>query len=214
MAEVTFYFNYGCPWTYLAATRLQETALRTDSSIVWKPVLIDRVRQLVSGSDASAPHRPVHEARARYDRKDMADWAAYCGVCISRGPPYPVPASWALRGAVVAGEAGVIAPYSERVFAACFGASADIDSPAVVAGIAAEVGLDAAGFSRRVAEPATLARIEGNSTELVARGGFGSPTMFLGEDMYFGNDRMPLLEWALVRGAERPLIAPGAHGQR
>ncbi len=210
MAEVSFYFYYGCPWTWLASTRLAEAALRTSARIVWKPILVDLVAQ-ASGAPA---HGPTSPARSRYAVKDLADWAAFCGVHIRHPGPFPVPATWALRGAVVALEEGRIAAFSERIFQRCFDVLADIDSLDAVSECAAATGLDASDFRRRVQEPRTRRVLEDNSRELVARGGFGSPTMFVGDDMYFGNDRMPLVELALTRSAERPLIVPGAHGQR
>lgn len=213
MAEVAFYFSYGCPWTYLACTRLQETALRTDARIVWKPVSIERLRSLLGMPSESRTHQPANAQRARYERKDLADWAAYCGVRIDRRPPYPLPATLAARAGVVAIEEDVIARFSDRLYVACFERLADPDSMDTIAGIADSLGLDAADFLRRVQSAETLRIVEENCAELVLRGGFGSPTMFVGDDLYFGNDRMPLVEWALVRRAERPLIAPGAHGQ-
>lgn len=213
MAEVVFYFSYGCPWTYLACTRLQETALRTDARIAWKPILIERVRRLLAMPSEDRGHQPPNPVRARYERKDLANWAAYCGVRIDRQPPYPLPAMLAARAGVVAIEEGVIARFSDRLYAACFERLEDPDSMDTIAGVAGSLGLDAADFLRRVQAADTLRTVEENCAELVSRGGFGSPTMFVGDDLYFGNDRIPLVEWALVRRAERPLIAPGAHGQ-
>lgn len=213
MADVDFYFNYGCPWTYLACVRLREVALRTGARIAWKPILVKRVHERVSAGGPAAHAPPMSAARARYAVKDLADWAAFCGVRISRPGPFPVRADRAVRAAVVAVGDGVIAAFSERVFAACFAEGADIDSPEVVTRIAVAVGLDAGEFNKRVDAPATQARVEELSDELVARGGFGSPTMFVGGDLYFGNDRMPLVELALSRSGERALVAPGAHGQ-
>lgn len=210
MLEVSFYFYYGCPWTFLASTRLTEVAMRTSARIAWKPILLD----LVAQAAGSPGHAPQHPARARYAAKDLGDWAEFCGVRIRHPGPFPRPATWALRGAVIALEDGRIAPYSEHVFQGCFGGMADIDSLDIVTNQAAAAGLDAAAFRRRVQEPRTREVIEGNSRELVARGGFGSPTLFVGDDMYFGNDRMPLVELALTRRGERPLILPGAHGQQ
>jgi 2-hydroxychromene-2-carboxylate isomerase len=212
MAVVDFYFYYGCPWTYLASTRLQETAMRTGAQIAWKPVLIEHV-QGQPPDGAPAGHAPISPARTRYAAKDLADWAGFCGVEIRRPGPYPLPARWALRGAMVALQEGLIGAYSEKVFGACFGAGADIDSLEVVTGLAVATGMDATDFRRRVQEPGTLRMLEDNSRELVVRGGFGSPTMFVGDDMYFGNDRMPLVELALSRSGERPFVVPGAHGQ-
>ncbi|MCK6370279.1 MAG: 2-hydroxychromene-2-carboxylate isomerase [Gammaproteobacteria bacterium] len=209
MAEVTFFYTYGCPWTRLAFARLREVALRTSARIVWKPILIEELgRHRATAGPATDP------ARASYAKKDLADWAEFCGVRMRHAGPFPVPALWAQRGAVVAQALGRIEPYSECVFEACFNALEDIDSLDVVAACAVAAGLDRAEFIGRAGDPVTRELLESNTHELKSRGGFGSPTMFVGENMFFGNDRMPLVELALNRCAERPLVAPGAHGQR
>jgi len=82
---------------------------------------------------------------------------------------------------------------------------------AVVLNVAADCGLSGAAFEARLAAIDVLDTIRQNTDELVSRMGFGSPTMFLGDDMYFGHDRMPLLESALMRAIDRPFIAPGEH---
>lgn len=211
MVEVEFFFYFGCPWTWFAFARIQETALRTNARIRWRPVLIDRVKAAAAGGGTA--HAPAGPAQARYQAKDRDDWARFCGVALRRPPPYPVPAEWSLRGACVADAEGRMAAYAEQVFRACFERQEDIADLDAAVRAAVAVGFDAGDFRRRVSEPATLREIERNSDELVARGGFGSPTMFVGDDMYFGNDRMPLVELALTRAHGRVLVAPGAHGQ-
>ena len=211
LAQVDFYFYLGCPWTWLAFVRLRETAMRTRASIAWKPVLVDRVTQ---GSNPGAPatRPPISPAKLRYHVKDLQDWARFCGVTIATPGPFGAQARYAVRGAVAAMAAGRAAPYFDRVFRARFEDGANLDDPDTVTALAVEAGLDAADFRAAVADDSSLRTVEEVSDELVARGGFGSPTMFVGDDMYFGNDRMPLVEVALHRAGERPFIAPGAHG--
>jgi 2-hydroxychromene-2-carboxylate isomerase len=214
MLQVEFYFHYGCPWTYLAFTRLRETALRTGAGIVWKPITVEHVHERLQPR-AAATHGAAATlpAKARYAKKDLADWAAFCGVTIRHQGPFPLPAEWAARGAIVTAASGRVAQYSEAVFSACFRDAFDIGSLDAVVTLAGDLGLDEGEFRKAVCEPAVLRAVESNADELVARGGFGSPSMFIGDDMYFGNDRMPLVEFALNRRADRPFVAPGAHGQ-
>lgn len=186
--------------------------MRTSARIVWKPVLVERVQRGANPGGVS-PHLAGAPAKARYQAKDMQDWARFCGVRIRVPGPFPVRAEWALRGAVVAIAEGKAVPYCEAVFRACFEDGANIDDLEAVVAIAARAGLSPDEFRVAARDGATLRAVEGFSDELVARGGFGSPTMFVGDDMYFGNDRMPLVELALNQAAERPLVAPGAHGQ-
>lgn len=212
MPTVEFFFYAGCPWTYLAFTRLREAAMRAGGAIAWKPVLISRVRAAVQGG-AMAGQVQAEPARARYQAKDLGDWARFCGVRIGRTGPYPVPADAAQAVAVAAIAAGAGESFMEEAFSAGFERGADLDAPAALARIGQQAGLDVAYVQRALDDAGVRRVLEANSDELVRRGGFDSPTMFIGDDMYFGNDRMPLVELALSRAGSRPLVAPGAHGQ-
>lgn len=208
LADVELYLHYGCPWTYLAFVRLQETAMRTSSRIVWKPVLIERVQR---AAGVEPPDHDDDSPRARYGVKDLADWARFCGVTVAHeGTPA---AEWAARGGVVAAATGEAARYGSAIFRGRFEQGADLHDLDAVTALATDAGMDSVTFRRAAQAAETLAALERNSDELIARGGFGSPTMFVGDDMYFGNDRLPLIELALTFATDRPLIVPGAHGQ-
>lgn len=211
MAEVEFFFYLGCPWTYLAFVRLRESATRTGARIAWKPVSIERLR--AGSGQPPASHAVPAGARARYQAKDLADWARFCGIVIRHRGPFPLPASAAMGGAVWAIGAGVPVPYCEAIFQAGFAEGTDLGSVDDVVRVAGGAGLDTTGLRQACASAASTSALAGFSDELLARGGFGSPTMFVGDDMYFGNDRMPLVELALSRAGERQLVVPGAHGQ-
>jgi len=208
---VEYFFDTSCPWCYLALERVQDAAIRTGGRVVYRPVLVDDVVKLVkSGFPADRTDRVA--IRARYQAKDLADWARYCGLTVRRPSPWPVRAEWAQRGAVIAAESGQCAPYLSAVFAALFADNRDITDIAVVEELAGEAGMDTAQFRSLVQERRTLERLTVNATELVARGGFGTPSLLVGDDLYFGNDRMPLVESALARLGGMRLVLPGAHG--
>ncbi len=115
---------------------------------------------------------------------------------------FPVRAVRTMRGALVALDRGCLAAYARATFEAYWGALQDISTEPVLAAICERVGLDRVDFFAALESPAIRDRLRANTEELVARGGFGSPTMFVdGEDMYFGNDRMPLVEASLARSA-------------
>ena len=116
-----------------------------------------------------------------------------------------------MRGAVVAIDAACIVPYSRAVFGAYFGAGDDITDPVVLRRIADTVGMDGAEFETRLPTDAALNVLRANADELIERGGFGSPTMFVGDAMFFGNDRMPLVEFALGQASGRRFVVPGDH---
>jgi 2-hydroxychromene-2-carboxylate isomerase len=198
--RLEFYFDCSSPWTYLAFTRVLDVIERTRADIIWRPVLV--------GGVFNAVNQDVYERRAKpdprksaYYTKDLEDWANYVGISIGQPSVFPVNSVRAMRGALVAQDDGKLVPYARAVFEAYWGDLEDISQPEVLGRIVSSLGYDAPEFLKKIEEPAIKARLKANTDELIARGGFGSPTMFVnGEDMYFGNDRLPLVESALMRG--------------
>jgi 2-hydroxychromene-2-carboxylate isomerase len=198
--RLEFYFDCSSPWTYLAFTRVLDVIERTRADIIWRPVLV--------GGVFNAVNQDVYERRAKpdprksaYYTKDLEDWANYVGISIGQPSVFPVNSVRAMRGALVAQDDGKLVPYARAVFEAYWGDLEDISQPDVLGRIVSSLGYDAPEFLRKIEEPTIKGRLKANTDELIARGGFGSPTMFVnGEDMYFGNDRLPLVESALMRG--------------
>lgn len=201
MARVELFYDYSSPWTYLACTRIEDLCRRHGAELVWRPILVGGIFNTVNPSVYQSREQPV-PAKARYLYKDLHDWARFQQVTIKFPPTvFPVNSVKALRGALVAIEQGCIGRYSARVFEAYFGEDRDISQDAVLRTIVADVGLDPSAFFAAIATPSYKDRIRSNTDECVHRGGFGSPTMFVGDDMYFGNDRLVLVEAALQRAA-------------
>ncbi len=197
MAQLEFFFDCSSPWTYLAFTRIHDIIARTKAKIVWKPILVGGVFNEVN--------KDVYERRANpdprkhdYYRKDLADWARLARIKIGSPPVFPVNSVKAMRGALIAQDDGKLVPYASAVFQAYWGDLLDISQDQILSGVAENVGYKRAEFLGRIGEPQVKARLKANTDELIARGGFGSPTMFVNtSDMYFGNDRLPLVEAAL-----------------
>lgn len=218
---VEFFFDTSCPWSYLALDRVREAAIRTGARVVYRPVLVDDVLRVANPSFPADRTDPV-AVRARYQAKDLADWARYCGLTLRRPNPWPLRAEWAQRGAVAAADLsrdvpGGPAAYLAAVFEALFAANRDISDLAVVESLAVSVGLDAGRFAARVRDDSTRLEVLKNAADLVASGGFGTPSFLVatgrdGGDLYFGNDRLPLVEAALARHGGMRLVLPGAHG--
>jgi 2-hydroxychromene-2-carboxylate isomerase len=199
MARVEFFYDYSSPWTYLAFARIEDLCRRHAAELVWRPMLVGGLFNTVNPSVYESRERPV-PAKARYLFKDLHDWARFQGLAIKFPPTvFPVNSVKALRGALLAIEHGCIGRYSARIFAAYFGEDRDISQDAVLRPLVAEVGLDPDAFFAAIATPACKDRIRANTDECATRGGFGSPTIFIGDDMYFGNDRLVLVEAALSR---------------
>ena len=196
MASLDFFFDCSSPWTYLAFTRIHAIAERTNASIVWRPVLV--------GGVFNAVNREVYDRRASpeprksaYYEKDLQDWARLVGIRIGKPPVFPVRAVDAMR-CVLAAEHALV-PFARETFEAYWGRLEDISREDVLMEIARRTGLDGEGLLARSRSPAIKQRLRDNTDELIARGGFGSPTLFVNQnDMYFGNDRLPLVEAALT----------------
>lgn len=199
MKTLEFYFDCSSPWTYLAFTRVHALAERTGTTIAWKPILVGGVFNAVNTSVYERRAKPEPRQRAYYD-KDMQDWARLCGVRITWPPKvFPVNAVRAMRGAYHALDEGRLVPYATSVFEAYWGENLDISDPAVLETCAAGAGMDAGAFRSALDDPQNKDRLRAATDELIGRGGFGSPTMFIDGDMYFGNDRLPLVEAALMK---------------
>ena len=200
MARLEFFFDCSSPWTYLAFSRIEALVARTGAEIVWRPILVGGVFNAVNESVYEARANP-HPIKARYYVKDLQDWARYCGVKIGQPPVFPVRSIDAMRAAIVADEEGKLPAFAWATFRAYWGDLKDISQPDVLAGICKEVGMDWEKVSERIKSDDIKAQLRANTEEVIARGGFGSPTMFVNKtDMYFGNDRLPLVEAALTHG--------------
>ena len=209
---VEFYYCASCPWTYLAFVRLREAATRTGATIAFRPVVAEWIDGRASGPFGAAL-ASANPRIAAYLDKDLADWNRFCGAGIRFPEPLSSGVEWAQRGAVVASGAGRGTPYVAGLFRAAFVEGRDTGDRSVVLEVASAAGLPLDDFERRLEDPGSLEAVRANTEELVRRGGFGSPTVFVGEDMYFGHERIPLVESALMHGTEQPFIAPGEHGR-
>lgn len=197
MPKLEFFFDCSSPWTYLAFTRIVPLAARAGTEILWRPILV--------GGVFNAVNQDVYDRRANpdprknvYYEKDLQDWARLCGVRIGKPPVFPVRAVSAMRAVIAADEMGQLVPFARAVFEAYWGELQDISQASVLEAVAARTNLNAQALLKRSEADDVKAKLRANTDELIARGGFGSPTIFINvNDMYFGNDRLPLVEAAL-----------------
>jgi 2-hydroxychromene-2-carboxylate isomerase len=197
VATLEFFFDCGSPWTYLAFHRVEDLCREAGADLVWKPILVGGVFNAVNG-DVYAQRAQPNPRKARYFAKDLQDWARLYGLRIGWPSVFPLNSVRAMRGALVAQDAGRLPAYARAVFEAYWGEDRDVSREDVLGAVAARAGLDPVRLLARIAEPEVKQRLRANTDELIARGGFGSPTLFVdGSDMYFGNDRLPLVREAL-----------------
>ena len=197
---IEFFFDCSSPWTWLAFRNLQPIARELGVEVRWKPVLVGGIFNAVNPSVYEFRERGV-PAKQAYLRKDLADWARLAGIRI-RFPPtvFPVNSVKAMRGCLLLEPDGLLVPFAESVFHAYWSDDRDVSQDAVLAELCAGIGVEPERFFAGIARPDIKDRLRANTEEVIARGGFGSPTMFVGgDDMYFGNDRLGLVREAVLR---------------
>jgi 2-hydroxychromene-2-carboxylate isomerase len=197
--KLEFFYDCSSPWTYLAFMKIEDVARRHDAELIWRPILVGGLFNTVNPSVYESRAKPV-PVKAKYYVKDLRDWANFYGIKIGNPTVFPVNSVKAMRGAFVANEHRLISRYSRRVFECYWGDNKDISKDEVLREIVREVGLDEKEFFTKIASDEYKAKLRVNVEELIARGGFGSPTMFVDGSMFFGNDRLPLVEHELGKG--------------
>lgn len=200
MATIECYFDCSSPWTYLGFHNIQPLAAEFGAELVWRPILVGGLFNTINPSVYHSREHPV-PAKQRYQAKDMADWARLAGIRITWPTTvFPVNSVKAMRGCIVADRDGALVPYATAVFETYWGDDRDISQDEVLIDVARKAGLDPQRIAAGMAEQEVKDRLRENTEELARRGGYGSPTFFVdGDDMYFGNDRMPVIREALRR---------------
>ena len=195
--RVEFFFDFGSPTTYLAWTQLPKIAADCLAALDWRPMLLGGVFKATgNASPVTVP------AKGRWMGEDIRRWAARYGVPFTFNPHFPINTLTLMRGAV-----GVqlrrpqdFTRYVEAVFRAMWVEPRDLGEAEVLAQTLAAAGFDA-GFTDIVADPEVKAALIANTEEAVRRGVFGAPTMFVGSEMFFGQDRLEFVREALQKAA-------------
>jgi 2-hydroxychromene-2-carboxylate isomerase len=195
---IEFFFDCSSPWTYLAFHNIQLLAKEFDEEISWRPFLVGGVFNAVNPSVYASRDAPV-PLKARYMKKDLADWARVTGLTIKFPPTvFPVNSVKAMRGCLWLGND--MLPFARTAFQIYWGEDQDISQDAVLTEVCQRAGIDPKAFFAGIGQQSIKDALKANTDEVMARGGFGSPTIFLDNtDMYFGNDRLPLIRDALAR---------------
>ncbi len=202
MIEV--FFDCSSPWTYLAFHNIRPLAAEFGETIRWRPILVGGIFNTTNPTVYASRERPVPE-KARYMLKDLQDWARLAGLAIKMPPSvFPVNSVKAMRACIVLEPKGLLEPFARAVFELYWGEDQDISKDDVLTAACVRSGVDAPCLLADITEQSVKDQLKANTDEVIRRGGFGSPTIFVdGTDMYFGNDRLALVREALTRrGAE------------
>ena len=199
--HVEFHFDFGSPNAYLSHMVIPGITQRTGAAFVYVPVLLGGIFKMTNNRSPLEAFGGVANKLA-YQQVEMDRFIARHGIArFTMNPYFPVNTLLVMRGAVAADMAGVLEPYVTTVFAAMWEDGRKMDDPDVARKVLDAAGLDGAGLLARTQEAPVKDRLLTNTKSSVERGAFGSPTFFVGEEMYFGKDQLRDVEAAVVGGA-------------
>jgi len=192
--KLEFFFDCSSPWTYLAFKEIENLCSRLNLELVWKPILVGGIFNTINPSVYESRSNPV-KPKASYSKKDLIDWSLIRGITVNWPDVFPVNSVKAMRGVFFALESNEVSKYVESVFYSYWTNNLDISLDEVLVKIAEELGWSSDRFISFINLESTKEALKLNTEELAKRGGFGSPTMFVdGINMFFGNDRLNLIE--------------------
>ena len=190
-------FDFGSPNAYLTLKVLPELLERTGAGLIITPCLLGGIFK-ATGNKAPMIQYAEAPAKLAYENLEMRRFIARHGLTKFRlNPHFPVNTLTIMRGAVVAGDEGNLDDYVDAVNRAMWEDGLKMDDPEVIAAFLSANGFDGPALLARTQEPEIKARLVANTEAAVARGVFGIPTFFVGDEMFFGKDRLDQVEEAL-----------------
>lgn len=191
---VEFFFDLGSPATYLAYTQLPKICAQTDSQLVYKPMLLGGVFKATgNASPAMIP------AKGRYMFKDLDRYAQRYDVPLKFNPHFPINTLMLMRAIT-----GMQVRHPERfqafidcLFSALWVEGRNLDDPATIAAVLTENGFEPNAVLALTADEHIKTVLKENTEQAVQRGVFGAPSMFIGDELFFGQDRLDFVREAL-----------------
>ena len=193
--QVEFFFDFGSPAAYLAWTQLPKIAAGAGAAIVWRPMLLGGLFKAAGNAS------PISvAAKGKWIIADLARFAARYGVPLKFPASFPINTLPLMRGAVgmQMRQPADFERYVSAIFEAIFGRGLAMGDAAVIASVLGAAGFNAAAFAALIGDPAIKQGLIANTEEAAARGAFGAPTMFVGDTMHFGQDRLDFVAQALA----------------
>lgn len=197
-ATLEFLFDFGSPNAYLSWKALAPILVRTGARLEVRPVLLGGLFKLTNNRSPMEAFGEV-KGKLAYENLETRRFVAHHGLsAFKMNPHFPVNTLLIMRGLIAARRAGVEGPYLEAVLTAMWEDGRKMDDPAVVAEALTAAGLDAKGLLEAAQDPEVKAELMAGTEAAAARGAFGIPTFFVGEEMFFGKDRLGQVEAALA----------------
>ena len=196
---IEFWFDFSSPYGYLASERVEAVAARHGRDLVWRPILLGAIFKATGGA-------PLIEAplKGEYSFMDFARSAREHGIAFARPTRFPLGAVAAKRAVMHvradASTADRTADLVHAIYRAYYADDVDIGAPDAVLDLAAGIGLDRDAIAAALGNPAVKDALRKEVEDALARGVFGSPTMALGDELFWGHDRVDMLDRWLERG--------------
>ena len=197
--NIEFFFDCSSPWTYLAFAEIVSLSQRHELEIDWKPVLVGGVFNAVN-QDVYEFRKKPNPLKLNYSNKDLHLWSKIRGISISFPEVFPVNSVKAMRGCLYAKNENQLVEFANNIFQAYWSRGVDISQEDLLLDIANDSGLDSQDFKKFINSQKAKDILKDNTEELIKRGGFGSPTFFYNNHIFFGNDRLSLFEESFQRG--------------
>jgi len=191
---VEFFFDVGSPAAYLAFQRLPAICEAAGATLAWRPMLLGGVFQ------ASGNQSPMAvPAKGRYVLADLQRFARRHAIPFSQNPHFPINTLALMRMAtgLQMREPQRFAPFVDAVYRAIWVDGRNMNDAAVAGGVLRQAGFDPEALMALAGDPEVKERLKALTQEAVARGVFGAPTFFVGEQMYWGQDRLDFVKEAL-----------------
>ncbi len=201
--RIEFFYDLSSPWTYLAFNNLQDVLQRTGACVRLRPILVGGVFNAVNQS-VYAAREATDNRKLKHSWRVLKDWAALAGVEMNFPSAYhPAKSVNAMRMAcALADDMPGLTAFTRGAFESYFGRQENLDDPDILVAVADSVGLDGKAMRAKSQTDDVKALLRANTEEVIERGGYGSPTIFVDRTkMYFGNDQLPLVEFALKEKA-------------
>jgi 2-hydroxychromene-2-carboxylate isomerase len=197
--QLPFYFDYACPWAYLGSCRVEPYFRDLGVEIDFRPVSL---RVLYEPSADGAPMPKLGERKKSNTAKDLRHWVELTGAEMAASQPKERPdTSLLLRAALVAKDAGRFREFHYPAYRARWAEAREVASPDVVRSLLERAGLDADEALARASSAEIEERLESESRAAVAKGVFGVPTIFVGDEMFWGNDRFELVRFYVQKSS-------------
>lgn len=193
-ATLSFWYEFASTYSYPAAARIERLAAAAGIEVAWRPFLLGPIFVRQGWSDS--PFN-LYPAKGRYMWRDLERICAAENLPLRRPSAFPRNGLLAARTALVAAEEGWVAPFTRAVYHANFAEDRDIASPEVIGAIVAALGHAAPAALERAVSPAIKERLKAETQAAIARGIFGAPSITVGDELFWGNDRLDqAIAWA------------------